>query len=401
MVTQLHNDVVFMTNGHAEDMLAVIVARLLVAQGFDKDRICGWPMIAPGRAWHEAGFRTVGPSIATPNEGLGTRSLYKLLVEIRHGAVFGYLRHLRFAASIRNQPKVVVALGDILPLAAMSLAGGGTRIFVSSVKSVLFKDELAKVGAHYLWERWLMRRFATVVFPRDMATTQALSARGIHAEFVGNIMMDGLESCGSPWPKANGSLRVALIPGSRLDATSNLLLCIDTLADNARRPVVQCLEYIAACAPCVDLEKVADYAVNKGLLRCAEDPMLFTLGAQITLRLSQGRFPDVLSQADLAIGFAGTANNQAIGCGVPLIATWGESSVDEKYVRMKQVFFGPSAVSVQRDMQALSAALSDLLADPARRSAMAEEGRKRMGPPGASVRIAAQVLARLEEIPCR
>src|SRR5690606_10834827 len=110
-------------------------------------------------------------------------------------------------------------------------------------------------------------------------------------------------------------------------------------------------------------------------------------------RIVEGRFADVLIAAELVVGMAGTGNEQAVGLGLPLIAVPSAGMQGERFVRMKAEYFGQAALSLPRDAGVISQAVYDLLHDPARRAAMGEAGRERMGRPGASRAIAAQIAA--------
>src|SRR5690606_13173982 len=108
--------------------------------------------------------------------------------------------------------------------------------------------------------------------------------------------------------------------------------------------------------------------------------------------VTKGRFADVLRLSSLVVGMAGTANEQAIGLGIPLVAVPAAGIQGERYVRMKMEYFGGSALYAPRDPDAIAGALAQLLADPGRCARMAAAGRERMGEPGASDAIAAAIL---------
>src|SRR5690606_31672793 len=65
--------------------------------------------------------------------------------------------------------------------------------------------------------------------------------------------------------------------------------------------------------------------------------------------IAKNRFADVLRLSDVVVGMAGTANEQAIGLGIPLVTAPSRGVQGERFVRMKMQFFGESAVAVPRD----------------------------------------------------
>ncbi|MFN3145749.1 MAG: hypothetical protein ACE368_11095 [Paracoccaceae bacterium] len=110
----------------------------------------------------------------------------------------------------------------------------------------------------------------------------------------------------------------------------------------------------------------------------------------------KGRFADVLYASDMVAGMAGTANEQAIGLGLPLVAVPGQGNQGPADLRMKMRYYGPAALFAPREPDAVARAIRDVLSDPVRRREMAAAGRERMGAPGASAAIAARVAAMLE-----
>ena len=120
--------------------------------------------------------------------------------------------------------------------------------------------------------------------------------------------------------------------------------------------------------------------------------------AGMRVLVAKGRFADVLRLSRVVVGMAGTANEQAVGLGIPLVAVPSSGVQGERYVRMKMEYFGEAAVLAPRQPDAVAAAVAGLLSDPARRARMAAAGRERMGLPGGSDAIAAAILARLDAL---
>ena len=119
--------------------------------------------------------------------------------------------------------------------------------------------------------------------------------------------------------------------------------------------------------------------------------------AGMQVLVAKGRFPDVLRLSRVVVGMAGTANEQAIGLGIPLVTVPSSGVQGERYVRMKMEYFGGAAVLAAREPDAIAGAVAGLLADPARCARMATAGRERMGLPGGSDAIAQAILHRFDE----
>jgi uncharacterized protein (TIGR03492 family) len=123
--------------------------------------------------------------------------------------------------------------------------------------------------------------------------------------------------------------------------------------------------------------------------------------AGMQVLVAKGRFADVLRLSRVVVGMAGTANEQAIGLGIPLVAVPSSGVQGERYVRMKMAYFGEAAVRAPRDPDAIASAVAGLLEDPGRCARMAAAGRERMGLPGASDAIAAAILERFDALAAR
>jgi uncharacterized protein (TIGR03492 family) len=92
---------------------------------------------------------------------------------------------------------------------------------------------------------------------------------------------------------------------------------------------------------------------------------------------------------------AGTATEQFVGLGKPAITIEGSGpQFTPRFARLQGRLLGPSVRVVSRPGEVV-AELKDLLQDPERWRAIAENGHRRMGGPGASERIARWILSEL------
>lgn len=371
--------ILYLSNGHGEDAIG---ARIHAALGLPAR---AWAMVGEGEAWRQAGVEVIGPANRLPSEGFGTLSLRLFLRDLRAGFLPTHARQVTFARRLSGY-RLAVAVGDVVPLAAAWLSGLRTA-FVSTAKSAWY----GRGTGHDALDHWLMRR-AAAVFPRDALTAARLAAAGVPCRDRGNPMMDGLEPRNPADLCPPGETAVALLPGSRADAAGNARLLLEAAA---RLPGVRAL---VAATPALDAAQAvpADWAPHPwdAALPGAPHLALRHAGGARALIVTD-RFADCLHAATLAIGMAGTANEQAVGLGLPLIAVPGLGNQGAAFVAMKAHYFGPAAVTAPRDPAAIAAAARALLADPARRAAMGAAGRERMGPPGAAAAIAADLRALL------
>lgn len=366
-------DVLVFSNGNGEDEIACLILDALTPA--ERGRVAAWPMVGNGKRYEREGVRTFGPANALPSEGFGTVSLNAFLKDIRAGFLGTYLAQARHARSLRGSASAILAIGDIVPLAAAWLTGLPT-LFLSSAKSARYGG----TDGHNAAERALMRRTARVLV-RDARTARMLQATGVDARFLGNPMMDGVAGATGHALRRKGRVNVALIPGTRADATENARLLLEGIAAAG-----EAFHGILAAAPGFD----ADHrlASLQGWTS-AEAQLSHPSGA--TAEIATGRFAEALAAADLAVGMAGTGNEQAVGLGLPLVAVPGAGNQGAAFARMKQRYFGRAALPAAPTAKAIADALKRLADDPELRTRMADEGRTLMGPSGASAAIATEL----------
>lgn len=447
--------VLFVSNGHGEDLIAARLAvELLRKADSDSDSIFvqGFALVGKGLAYRDAGIPVVSPPAELPSGGflrLGPANLWR---DVRGGILRVAAAQVRALRELRRRGDVTlaVAVGDVVPLA---LAGRFLRcpvVFLPTAKS----DYIAP---HLGIEVRLMRRFCQKVFARDELTAENLRRRGVPAEFAGNPMMDVIAGAGgdagddagadgTAGAVADGTTDVAadvaadgvagpavvaLLPGSRSDAELNLQdlsLVAAALVALAPRKVWRFVVPLAAGFDLAEAGRAVERAgwnfvpvqgFAHGLvaratlhpLPVAATTALASLGGPGTdghaagaqaeaaagdprVDFWRGRFASCLRAAGVVVGLAGTANEQAAGMGRPVVAFPGRGvQFTRKFLDTQKRLLGEALLPVIPDPLAVASEVLALLGDPARRRRMAEAGRSRMGPPGGTGRVA-EYLAR-------
>ncbi len=370
----------FVSNGHGEDEIAASILDALAPTDAQRTRIAAWAQVGHGDRYKARGIKTLGPEHHLPSEGFGTVSIGNFVKDLKAGFIRTYFDQARYARTLRGSPALMVAIGDIIPLLAGRLSGMQT-LFYSAPKSAHYGG----YDGHTVLERHLMKR-CTKVMARDALTAKRLTRSGVRAECLGNPVMDRLDGTRDTKLRPTGKTVVVLLAGSRADAVQNTRTLLAGLANAAS----DCHGLIAAHP---GLEETALLANLPTGWSVSGHDLTHRSGATATLM--KARFADALASADLALGMAGSANEQAVGLGLPLIAVPGAGNQGPAFQRMKARYFGASALSVEADPTAMGAALDRLIADPARRLDMAEAGRELMGPRGGSQAIAQEIAAHL------
>lgn len=399
-------DLLVISNGHGEDAIACSTIAALQSSARHPLSVECWPMVGNGAAYRRLGLATVGPANLLPSEGFATLDWRLMLRDLSAGWIATHWRQARAAQALRGHYRLMLCVGDIVPIAAACLSRT-PFLFIGCAKSAYY----GPVGAYSFLEISLLRRFCLNAFPRDEATATQLAIRGVATRYVGNPMMDGLEDGGAILDLSDEAIVIAMLPGTRSDALDNIVALFAASAACARRlPQSDLLNFVFPVAPDTNLDELP------GRLRAADVGPAWTCAMQqsspemgVVFRFSgpggasaivaRGCFADMLRRSVVAVGMAGTANEQAIGLGVPLVAVPARGSQGEKYARMKEHYFGDAAVSAPREPQAIAGQVERLLGDSDKRRCMAEAGRLRMGKPGASAAIAREILAALNNSP--
>jgi uncharacterized protein (TIGR03492 family) len=106
--------------------------------------------------------------------------------------------------------------------------------------------------------------------------------------------------------------------------------------------------------------------------------------------LVQGALGDLLARSWLALGQAGTAHEQAVGAGVPVVSLHPRPEGPLGWYRGRQKgLLGEALVVVSEDEETAARTLAKLATDPVERERRAAVGRQRMGQPGGAARMAA------------
>ncbi len=416
-----------LSNGHGEDIIALRILQAL-QQHPDCPKIEVLPIVGEGHVYQNAGFPLIGSVKVMPSGGFIYMDGRQLARDLQGGLLKLTLEQIKAVRSWAKEHKssLILAVGDIVPM-LFAWTSGAPFAFVGTAKSEYYlRDETGwlpraswwddrierSTGCIYQpWERWLMSRpQCKAVFPRDRITARTLKRFNIPAFDLGNPMMDGLEmdgleTDGSDWiapilPPSSSSvppLTLALIPGSRpSEVFANWELILQALNGIVGERSVVCL---AAIAPQLDLDELHQKLLEYRWQQTNANTYTIGLGDQeSTLALMPGRFAECIGRADVAIAMAGTATEQFVGLGKPAIAIAGAGpQFTSAFAEAQTRLLGASVTLVEQPNQ-VRGALRSLLNNPDRLSAIAENGRRRMGEPGAADRIAQCLIQQMQQL---
>ncbi|MGD1896377.1 MAG: lipid-A-disaccharide synthase-related protein [Phormidesmis sp.] len=393
------------SNGHGEDIIALRILSALRQQA-PNIQLSALPISGAGSTYRNADIDIIGPTQRLPSGGFLNQDPKQLARDMRGGLISLTRSQLSTIKkwtqkNAKNDPQIL-AVGDIVPLIFAHRTGLSYHFIGTAKSEYWLRDERGKYpptkrldplkgwsGSVYLpWERWLMTRpNCRSVFVRDALTAQHLQTLGIRAQYAGNPMMDGLAPTGALktlfkdlHSQPPNPLTIILIPGSRppeaYDNWTRILQAIPSIASvfPAREVVL-----LGAIAPSLSLEQ---------LKPLPHDPFY----KNVTLKIITDAFNDCLAAADIAIATAGTATEQLVGLGKPAITLPGPGPQYTKaFATVQAKMLGPS-IEVIENPKDVGNAIAQIINTPTRLETIQKNGKQRMGTPGASQKLASQLL---------
>ncbi|BBC24143.1 lipid-A-disaccharide synthase-related protein [Pseudanabaena sp. ABRG5-3] len=333
--------VLFISNGHGEDLNACEVLKAL-RHKYPHVEAIALPLVGDGKAYRRAGVEIATPTKALPSGGFGYMSLRKQIADFQSGLVSLTWQQIKAAKSCGQTCDFVFATGDVLPAIFAYLTGLPYALFLVS-SSGFYENRFTP-----RWELALIMRSPRCrqILTRDAYSAELLQQGGYtHTSFAGYPIMDVLEPTGKHLHLIPNVPMIALLSGSRLpEAAENLVLqmrlCVAIAQEFAPNPV----QFRAALVPSL-MPQLPELATNAGWEYA--DGKLHQRDLDISVLCFSDAFPDILQQCDLAIGMAGTAVEQAVGLGKPVVQIMGNGpQFSYRFAEAQQRLLGLSVQTI-------------------------------------------------------
>jgi uncharacterized protein (TIGR03492 family) len=399
-----------LSNGHGEDEVAVRVLRQLHQQCPDA-HLQALPIVGEGRAYEQAGIPVYGSvRAAMPSGGFIYMDRQRVLQDLQSGLLSLSWSQLQDCRRWAAEGGTILAVGDIVPL-LFAWFSGAPYTFIGTAKSEYYlrQDDTTLKTRRLPWTRWLdcvylpwersllQHRRCKAIFPRDRLTAQFLQQWPIPVFDLGNPMLDDLEPKGIIPPHVLPEHRatILLLPGSRPpEAYSNWQLILEAITPLALAR--EKLVFIGAIAPQLSLTQLQELALVSGWQ--PHEPHAEIPVPHVWLKLGQAHllivpkgFSDGLHLADLAIALAGTATEQCVGFGKPVITLPGNGPQFVGAFAEAQTRLLGNSIHFVDHPRKVAANVLEILQKPEQWPIYQNNGLLRMGRLGASQRIAAQI----------
>jgi uncharacterized protein (TIGR03492 family) len=371
-VSSVHR-ILFIANGNGEDSIAAeIISRL--PQGFAAD---AFPVVGEGKAYYGI-CPIIGPRTQVASQGW-RHTKGSMLRDLKSGMLSGVLPAIRFLRSVAAQYDKVIVIGDNVGLILCRLAGMKVSVYLDVFKS-------GYAHRYSRPEQWLIRSTSQTVFCRDAMLAKSLGETGVDARFAGNVMLDTVTyGAYNTHARRSAPLAVTLLPGSRSKTGESLGVQIEALHQLPSAVPIDVFVAVANGLMPHNLASSTGMAwVSPSTNEAADLGML--MGEGLIVHLATGVAGNLIEAADLVLSQAGTATQQALGMGKPVITI---NRADNRRKRMadEQALMGEARILVENDPAALSAATLKLLTNAEERVRLGAIGRERLGPAGAASKI--------------
>lgn len=317
-------------------------------------------------------IKILGPRKLLPSGGFSLRHLRHLFKDIQSG----YLNHLiQTVQTLRKNKKqydLVIAIGDIISVLAGILVQCPI-IYLGINKSAYYKSW----GFNYLWlEKIILKYCVKKTFSRDQLTSNQLSAFGINSVYVGNPMMDAV-----------------IMPNASRGAGSRNNICNNIEAgkcqmSNEGKIIIGFLPGTRHDDAKLNIEDFEKIAKEITLIPRYLDPLIpyFLIATQeeVSTIFKKVSFDELLSQSNIIIGLSGTGNEQAAGCGIPIVSFFGRGSqYNAKFAQAQKELLGEALKIVKNDPKEVILTINNILTQKETYDKMSRAGKERMGKPGA------------------
>jgi uncharacterized protein (TIGR03492 family) len=406
--------ILLISNGHGEDLSASLLGRELLNR---QQWVEALPLVGAGDAYRRAGLGVIGRTRNFSTGGLGYTSLRGRLTELWQGQVQYLFGRILSLMRHRREYGLVVAVGDLVPVLAAWLSGRPAVVYLVAYSSH-YEGKL-----RLPWPcGWLLRQERIqAIWSRDALTADDLSGQlGRPVRFLGNPFQDAVAAAASPSPSPTAAARglavqgLGLLPGSRLpEAKANLLLMLEVLTrlpEPLQRPGALRLQ--AALVGELGAAEVLAAAAPLGWTLAepgqgGQDVVL--RWGHLELRLLWQGFVEVLRDSDLLLAMAGTAAEQAVGLGKPVLQLAGSGpQFNGRFAEAQRRLLGAGVSCAAGEsgqdatLSTTAAMVADQLAQlgdpergPAWRRELEQIAAARLGPPGGSARQAEAIMETL------
>ena len=312
--------ILLLSNGHGEDLSGSLIAKQLINSGYYVDAL---PIVGKGNHYKREKIKIIGKTKEFSTGGIGYNSFKGRLIEIFGGEIFYLLKRLYLTYKIRKNYDYFFVVGDIVP------------VFFAWICKKDFFTYLVAYSSHYegkLKLPWpskffLLSQKAKKIYTRDSLTANDLTLQlKKKVSFLGNPFMDKFLPRNKELKKSEFS--IGLFPGSRFpEILDNFILILEVLEALSDLRYFKKIEFNFAIVNALSSSKIKEIFQNRRwfyLEKIQEKYLLKFQYKSLEVNIYRNNFDKILLKSRCCISMAGTAAEQAIGLGKPVIQIEGK-----------------------------------------------------------------------------
>jgi uncharacterized protein (TIGR03492 family) len=388
--------VLFLSNGHGEDVNGSMVAQALHLQD-PTVQIGAMPIVGAGNAYRQLNIPIIGPTKSEmPSGGFSYMDKRLLVADVFDGLIGRLWQQVAAVRQYCQDADLIFVTGDQVVLS------------IAALTKCPYVALLSSCSAHYegrlriapIKDSLIASDRCKQIFTRDLFTTEVFRKRGFkRSNFWGNPFMDALIPSGRDLQLNTQYPMVAMLPGSRLpEATKNLVVLLRVAIELSRLRMQP--QIWLALTPNFELGDPHPLkAVAKAEGWEYRENQLYYPPQKLEVGFATDTFADILEKCNLVCGMAGTAIEQAVGLGKPIVQLPGEGpQFTYSFAEAQMRLLGDSIETIgtqpadAQSIQMAAAAIDRTLADPVRLRYCAMHGQERVGGKGAAAKMAQEIL---------
>lgn len=387
--------VLFLSNGHGEDLNASLILQALIKSNPTIAFTAAMPLVGDGATYRGLNIPIIGPTKTLPSGGMIYTHVLNLIKDLWSGLIKLTWLQIQAVLKYSQNCDLLIAVGDIFPITVAYLT---RRPFVAFIVSTSSYYE-GRLKLPWITQWCLKSSKCQQIFTRDAFTAADLQQQGLKkAIFAGYPVMDVLSRTGTDLELEKIRPMIALLPGSRLpEALNNLGLLLNICAEIAKIRPIQFRVALISSITEDDLNTLAQnigwrYLGQGKLMKRTEKDDVFVV------RCFYDAFADILYESDLVLGMAGTAVEQAVGLGKPVVQIPGDGpQFTYRFAEAQMRLLGLSVTTVGKKANELNLfrhtaqEVIKILHDPDYLHSCVANGKERMGEKGGSEEIARQI----------
>jgi uncharacterized protein (TIGR03492 family) len=388
--------VLFLSNGHGEDVNGSMVAQALRLQDATI-KIGAMPIVGAGNAYRKLNIPIIGPTKADmPSGGFAYMDKRLLVADIFDGLIGRLWQQVAAVKRYCQDADLIFVTGDQVVLAIAALTKCPYLALLSSCSA--HYEGLLRVAP--IKDALIASDRCQQIFTRDLFTTEVLRKRGFNrSNFWGNPFMDALITSGRDLQLDQRRTMVALLPGSRLpEAAHNLVILLRLAIELSSLPKPPQMWLALTPNFMLGTPNPLQAAVEAEGWECHKNQLYYS-PLKLQVGFATDAFADILEQCNLVCGMAGTAIEQAVGLGKPIIQLPGNGpQFTYSFAEAQMRLLGDSIETIgtkpanDQSIQAAAQAINKTLADPVRLRFCSMHGQERVGGKGAATKMAQEIL---------